>query len=63
MASWDTLIVVNVGLPYVLLSPDISPFLLKNFHLGRVFEFVEMSGFLTICYFIQILHILMVLEM
>lgn len=31
----------------------------KNFHLGRFLKFVEMSRFLTICFFLKLLQILM----
>jgi hypothetical protein len=57
MASWDTSDVVAVGLPCVLISPDISSFQMKNFSLDRYFKFVEMSGFFTVCCSVKILHI------
>ena len=33
----------------------------NNFRLGGVFQFVEMSGFLAMCYFLKLLHTLMLL--
>jgi len=61
MASWDTSDIVTVGLPYVLISSDISSFEMKNSRLGKFFKFVEMCGFLTSCYLVNILHVWMVL--
>jgi hypothetical protein len=54
-----------MGLPTRQLFPEFSFFFpTQNFCPGgSFFKFVEMFGFFTICYFCQLLHILMVLRM
>ena len=54
-----------MGLRYVLFSPKISSFQPKNSRRGEFFffTFVQTSAFLNICYFLERLHILMVLNM
>jgi hypothetical protein len=53
----------KLELPYVLFSSDMSSYSSQKFPSGRGFKFVEMSGFLTICYFLMVSHILMILKM
>jgi len=35
----------------------------KNIHLGSFFKFVEISGFLRVCYFLKVLHTLVTMKM
>ena len=51
-----------LGLPYIIFSQDMSSFWPKNFHMGRYFKFLEMSGFFTSFHLLKRLHILVVLK-
>jgi len=54
--------VAILRLPYLIFFLDMSSFWPKNFHVGRYFKFLEMSGFFTSFHLFKLLHILVVLK-
>jgi len=48
-------------IPHILFAPDMSYFRPNNFRPGGVSKFVEMSELCTVCYFLKLLFISMIL--